>query len=130
MRIAEDPFPCEALELAIASMRNGEEADVTVHDPSFAFGAAGLPGIVPPAAVVTYHVTLHNFKDGPASFELDDAGKVQRLEELKARGNGYFKKGALRRARRFYEKAEQARLRAAVLASLFWLAPPALRTLL
>ena len=104
--MAEDPFPCEALELAVASMRNGEEADVEVRDVSFAFGEAGLPGIVPPGAVVTYHVTLHDFTDGVANYELDDAAKLARAEALKARGNRAFKAGALRKARRMYDDVE------------------------
>jgi tetratricopeptide (TPR) repeat protein len=108
LNMADDPFPCEALELAVASMRNGEEAVVAAHDPTFAFGAAGLPGIVPPDAVVSYRVTLHDFKDGPADYELEAADKAARAASLKDRGNAFFKKGALRRARRLYEKAEAA----------------------
>lgn len=104
--LAEDPFPCEALELAVASMRNGEEAEVEVREPKFAFGEAGLPGIVPPGAVVTYHVTLHSFTDGPANYELDGAGKMERAEHLKARGNRAFRAGALWKARRMYDDVE------------------------
>jgi hypothetical protein len=105
-KMHDDPFPCEALELAVTSMRNGEDATITVHDATFAFGAAGLPGVVPPNEAVSYRVTLHNFKDGPANYELDGAAKVERAESLKERGNKWFKVNALGRARRMYDKAE------------------------
>ena len=106
LSMAADPFPCEALELAVASMRNGEQASVTAYDPTYAFGAAGVPNVVPPNAVVTYVLFLHDFKDGTANYELSDPDKAARAEDLKQRGNKFFKAGALRRARRLYDKAE------------------------
>ena len=105
LKMEADPFPCWALALAVADMRAGEEALVTVHDPAFAFGAAGVPGAVPANAVVTYHVTLHDFTDGPASYEVSARERVELANKLKARGNTFFKAGALRRARALYEKA-------------------------
>jgi hypothetical protein len=106
LNMADDPFPCEALELAVASMRNGEEALIKVMDPKYGFGEAGLEGVVPPGELVCYHVTLHDFKDGPENYELDGPAKVHRAEQLKERGNKAFKVGALWKAQRMYDAVE------------------------
>jgi hypothetical protein len=106
LNMGEDSFPCEALELAVGSMRSGEEALIKVVEPKYAFGEIGLAGVVPPAEVVSYHVTLHSFKDGPENYELDGPGKAQRAEQLKERGNKAFKAGALWKARRMYDLVE------------------------
>ena len=104
LKVPDDSFPCEAVELAVMSMRHGEEAEVSVHDASFAFGAAGLDGKVPANELVSYYVHLHSFTNGPEHWDLTPAQKVELAEGLKGRGNKAMKAGTLGRARRLYEK--------------------------
>jgi hypothetical protein len=90
--MAEDAWPCEALELAVASMKDTEEAEVLVKDPAFGFGAAGAPDAgVPPGAAVSYFLQLHSFENGPENFDLSGAEKLARGTEYKDRGNTAFK---------------------------------------
>ena len=104
LKVPDDPFPNEAVELAVMSMRHGEEAEVSVHDASYAFGAAGVQGKVPANELVSYYVHLHSFTNGPEHWDLAPAQKIEFADALKGRGNGAMKAGNLGRARRLYEK--------------------------
>lgn len=104
LKVQDDPFPNEAMELAVMSMRHGEEAEVSVHDARYAFGAAELDSKVPANELVSYYVNLHSFTNGPDSWDLTVAQKIEMAEGLKGRGNQALKAGNLGRARRLYEK--------------------------
>lgn len=105
---SNEQFPCDALELAVMSMREGEVAEVAVHDAVYGFGAAGAPPAVPPGALVTYHIELHDFKNGVEAFEMETAAKLDRADKFKLQGNAAFKAGNYRKARRLYEKVESS----------------------
>lgn len=105
-KVNEDPFPNEAVELAVMSMRSGEEASITVHEPNFAFGATGVEGVVPPNEVVKYHIVLHSFEAGPETWDMNAQQKLVRAEDLKARGNAAMKAGKLGKAQRLYTRVE------------------------
>lgn len=92
IKMEDDAWPCEALELAVASMKDTEEADVIVNDPAFGFGAAGAPDAgVPAGAVVTYNLRLHSFVNGPDTYDMSGADKLERATSFKTRGNAAFK---------------------------------------
>lgn len=104
LKVQDDPFPNEALELAVMSMRHGEEAEVSVRDSRYAFGAAGLEGKVPANELVSYYVNLHSFTNGQDHWDMTPTQKIEMAEGLKGRGNQAMKAGNLGRARRLYEK--------------------------
>jgi FK506-binding protein 4/5 len=104
LKVEDDPFPNEAVELAVMSMRHGEEAEVSVNDAHYAFGAAGLEGKVPANELVSYYINLHSFTNGPDHWDLNPAQKIEMAEGLKRRGNQAMKAANLGRARRMYEK--------------------------
>lgn len=105
-KINEDPFPNEAVHLAVESMRSGEDAVITVHEPGFAFGASGVEGVVPPHEVVKYHIVLHSFEAGPENWDMNSEQKLARAEDLKRRGNDAMKAGKLGKAQRLYTKVD------------------------
>lgn len=105
-KLNEEPFPNEAVELAVVSMRSAEEAIITVHDPDFAFGATGVEGVVPPNEVVKYHIVLHSFEAGPENWDMNSEQKLARAEDLKRRGNNAMKAGKLGKAQRLYTKVD------------------------
>ena len=106
--IDNDEFPCEGLELAVMQMKSNEVAEVTIHDPSLAFGEAGLPGKVPPQAVVVFTVELHSFTKGKESWELTLGDKLELAAKRKGLGNSAFKAGRYMRAQRMYKKVRPA----------------------
>eukprot|EP00892_Ulva_mutabilis_P008035 jgi/Ulvmu1/5603/UM023_0140.1 len=105
-KVNEDPFPNEAVELAVMSMRSGEEAIITVHEPEYAFGAAGVEGVVPPNEVVKYNIVLHSFEAGPENWDMTSEQKLARADDLKQRGNQAMKAGKLGKAQRLYTKVD------------------------
>lgn len=105
-KVNEEPFPNEAVELAVMSMRSGEEAIITVHEPTFAFGAAGVEGVVPSNEIVSYNIVLHSFDNGPETWDMTAEQKLARAEDLKQRGNKAMQIGKLGKAQRLYTKVD------------------------
>lgn len=105
-KVNEEPFPNEAVELAVMSMRSGEEAIINVHEPDFAFGAVGVEGVVPPNEAVKYRIVLHSFEAGPENWDMSSEQKLARAEDLKQRGNQAMKAGKLGKAQRLYTKVD------------------------
>ena len=51
------------LEKAIGEMKNAESARVTIKNPKYGFGEAGLPDLhIPPNAELSYFIRLNSFQ--------------------------------------------------------------------
>mmetsp|Transcript_24088 Transcript_24088/g.72286 ORF Transcript_24088/g.72286 Transcript_24088/m.72286 type:complete len:588 (+) Transcript_24088:38-1801(+) len=98
MKIDEAESPVGFFDDVLKTMRLGEVCDVKVK--------AGSEEGLPADKDVTVRVTLKSFEKAPVSHEMaDDAERLAYLDSLKANGNGWYKKGDLKRAKRRYEKA-------------------------
>ena len=72
---------------------------------SAAFGAAGNATLgVAANAPVSGHITLLDFSNPKNSWELSDDEKLQRQEQLKNDGNGFFKAGDFVKAKRRFAR--------------------------
>jgi len=100
--------PCEGFELAVASMKKGERALVTLS-PAYAAGAPHprLPEL-PAGAEVTYDLTLVDFVKGKDTWEMSPEEKVAAAAAGKEKGNAAFKGGRWERAAALWSRAQQA----------------------
>jgi peptidylprolyl isomerase len=94
-----------AWDLAFASMRVGEEAEI-VATAEYAYGAAGSPPTIPGGATLQFAVELLGFSTPKKElWELSGAEKLAEATEGRNRGNAAMKEGDAARALAEYEEA-------------------------
>ena len=86
-------------------MKVGEKAYLTCG-PSFAYGASGSPGKIPPNATLRFEVELLGFMEKEKEeWEMSTEEKLAAGEKRKAAGNSAFVKGDLQGALEEYNAA-------------------------
>lgn len=95
----------KAWDVAFASMRKGEKAVITAP-PDAAYGAAGAPPAIPPAATLKFEVELLGFGPKPKElFEMTAGERLAAAEEHKKAGNAAFTSGDMGAAEASYLEA-------------------------
>ena len=95
------------LDLALKSMAKGEVAVVTLEQARFGWPLGHPPLQIPAgsAKAVTLHVQLCGLTALPDRTEMGVSQKLVRSDELRADGNGWFKRADFGRAHRRYTSA-------------------------
>eukprot|EP00053_Salpingoeca_punica_P016467 m.155719 g.155719 ORF g.155719 m.155719 type:complete len:488 (-) comp16969_c3_seq3:319-1782(-) len=100
----DDGTVCSGLDLAVKSMKEGEEATFVIQ-PALAYGDKGSEEWgVPPNAVLHAALTLVSFTSED-TWSLGTKEKLESMEAKKNLGNELFKKGDYERALRRYDMA-------------------------
>lgn len=76
-----------ALETAIASMKKGEEATITLMPPNYTKGIQGAPADQP----LVYDIVLEDFEKDKESWDMDTQEKLAAATKRKEEGNALFK---------------------------------------
>ncbi|EGG23595.1 hypothetical protein DFA_05729 [Cavenderia fasciculata] len=93
----------DAVELAVKSMRVGEEAEI-VSTQRYAFGKHGLPPFIPPNTSVIYKIQLISFKLDTLHDYNSFQGLISKSLKEKDRGNNYFNQQKFKLAMKYYIK--------------------------
>ncbi|KAG6478260.1 hypothetical protein ZIOFF_061695 [Zingiber officinale] len=99
----------EGLDLAVATMKKGEIALVTIP-PEYAFLSTESKqdlAVVPPNSTVIYEVELVSFVKEKESWDMNTEEKIEAAAKKKEEGNALFKLGKYARASKRYEKGEK-----------------------
>ncbi|KAK7310766.1 hypothetical protein RJT34_08479 [Clitoria ternatea] len=105
--ITDEEEVITGLDRALATMKKGEKAIVTIH-PDYAFGNVEVRrdlSTVPPGSNVVYDIEMIDFIQEKASWELNSTEKIEVAGRKKEEGNVLFKASNYQRARKKYDKA-------------------------
>ncbi|KAK4274618.1 hypothetical protein QN277_017812 [Acacia crassicarpa] len=105
--ITDEEQVIPGLDRAVATMKKGEKAIVTIH-PDYAFGNVEARfdlATVPPGSNVVYEVEMVDFIKEKAPWELNNSEKIEAAGKKKEEGNLLFKNGKYQRAGKKYDKA-------------------------
>eukprot|EP01132_Coremiostelium_polycephalum_P001521 gene1521-1914_t len=93
----------DALEMAIVTMKVGEEAEI-VTTQKFAFGKNGLPPFIPPNTSIIYKIQLLSFTiDNNEYYNFETL--IHKSLQEKEKGNEFFKKSIYKKAMKHYIKS-------------------------
>ncbi|XP_014252350.1 peptidyl-prolyl cis-trans isomerase FKBP8 [Cimex lectularius] len=84
-----DNDTAQGIDFALALMDKGEEAEVVIAS-RFAYGSLGRKPDIPPDAVLTYRLTLHNVRQELPVQELDIEKRIAIGLKKKERGNWWY----------------------------------------
>jgi FK506-binding protein 4/5 len=112
--VVDEAAMCPGVDLAVKGMKVGQTAQITIV-PEYGFGGEGgmMDGLqVPPHAVLQLEATLEEIiSQSPTAAQLQEMEAAQRLahcDEMKQRGNDWFKRKDYERANRRYTRALEA----------------------
>ncbi|EGC37198.1 hypothetical protein DICPUDRAFT_77144 [Dictyostelium purpureum] len=92
----------EAIEMAVPTMKVGQEAEI-VSTQKYAFGKLGLPPYIPPNVSVIFKIKLLSFKFKQNDYNNFEA-LITRAKEEKETGNQFYNKTNYKKAIRHYVK--------------------------
>ncbi|KAH7277620.1 hypothetical protein KP509_39G059500 [Ceratopteris richardii] len=105
--VVDEEQTIPGLDKAVATMHKGEVALVTIS-PEYGYGSVDVQrplALVPANSSLIYEVELVEFQKEKASWDMDNAEKIEAAGKKKEDGNILFKAGKYARASKKYGKA-------------------------
>lgn len=106
--VGDEQAPVVGLDRAVASMKKGERALVTVA-PKYGYGDAGCPEkSVPAGAELLLEVELTSFEKPKATYQMTGPELLEAAEARRTEGNAFYTQKRLRLAEKRYKAAIEA----------------------